>query len=630
MLVYNGCMKKGLLCVKRIIVLGLVGGMIGGLMGYLSSSDSHALTFSSDVEIGFTFNPVLQVSLSSADLVINNLAPGASSDSNEITVTVNTNTAYGYTLNATVGQATNYETRDLVLSGNNASFASLDYGASLASLTSDNTWGFSYQTSASGASWSNYSGLPQYDDEENVTTLIATDDPAATDYVKFKIGAKAGTSQVSGEYKNVINFVAVANPEPHLNPVECEAGKICYNVNSLDPTEGTMGKQTASSSSEVTLLASNFSRTGYGFAGWSDVYDYATNPNAHFYGPQQDVTTPANTGTDGWSLYAVWIKSAGTLQANATSVCNRLTTTPIDGAANLSSVSALTDQRDNETYAIAKLADGNCWMIENLRLESTAEHNSDGTLSQGYGGQFAGLAGPETPDKFSDTYSANSLYSNDGANDTINIGTSNTAYRMPRYNNINTPTTASDRPQNPTSNSATNTTSNASMYSYGNYYSWPAVIADTTAYTSNNTSVTSTSICPSGWRLPKGGQTTVNATAEFYVLGKSLMKDGEGASIEPNKNASYGYGYYDNTPTNADGDTATKAFRKYPNNFVYSGYVYNGSVSSRGAYGVFWSSTASSSNHAYYLYLDSAGVNPGTINYVKYGGWTVRCVVSGV
>ena len=39
-------------------------------------------------------------------------------------------------------------------------------------------------------------------------------------------------------------------------------------------------------------------------------------------------------------------------------------------SAALSSVTALTDQRDGETYAVARLADGNCWMIENLRLDA--------------------------------------------------------------------------------------------------------------------------------------------------------------------------------------------------------------------------------------------------------------------
>ena len=40
---------------------------------------------------------------------------------------------------------------------------------------------------------------------------------------------------------------------------------------------------------------------------------------------------------------------------------------------------ALTDNRDNQTYAIAKLADGNCWMIENLRLDNTPELSASNT-----------------------------------------------------------------------------------------------------------------------------------------------------------------------------------------------------------------------------------------------------------
>jgi len=65
-------------------------------------------------------------------------------------------------------------------------------------------------------------------------------------------------------------------------------------------------------------------------------------------------------------------------------------------------------------------------MIENLRLE--AEHTrsaEDQALAQGYGtsatyGNFGGLAEPESTG-FTSTYSANSLYSNDGGNNTINI-----------------------------------------------------------------------------------------------------------------------------------------------------------------------------------------------------------------
>lgn len=435
----------------------------------------------------------------------------------------------------------------------------------------------------------------------------------------------ASLTQPADTYAGKVKYTLVhPASEVPAQPQTTQSGQICYYANATDAV-GTMGCQNVSSS--VTLLASNFSRTGYGFAGWSDAFDYKTNENAKFYGPQETITlTPADyqSPNNGLSLYAVWVKSAGNLQdtEKVAELCgtgaNALATAPTDGTANLDSVSALTDQRDNETYAIAKLADGNCWMIENLRLENTNSDNATGTLAQGYNTSFAGLADPEAASLFTSTATANTLYSTDGSTEKT-ISGSNQGYRFPRYNNVNTPTAATDRPSNPTTNSSTNSTSNAGMYSYGNYYTWAAAIADTTAYTSNNTSVTNTSICPTGWHLPKGGSSANATNSDFWQLGLSIM----GAA--PSNNSQY-----KSSETNAAGKTATAAFRSYPNNFVYSGDVNSGSVYFRGSTGLYWSSTAYSSNNAYVLYLYSSLVYPGTSSSYKYYGRTVRCVAPGV
>ena len=431
-------------------------------------------------------------------------------------------------------------------------------------------------------------------------------------------------TQAADTYTGKVKYTLVhpsTEPAP-ITPQSTETGKIRYFANVSD-YQGTMADQNIAAS--VTLLPSNFSRTGYGFAGWSDKFDYATNPEAKFYGPNEDITlnTTDYTGTNpGLSLYAVWVKGQGNLQdsAKVASVCSSLAPAPIDGTANLSSVSALTDQRDNNTYAIAKLADGKCWMIENMRLDNTNSDNSTGALAQGYAtnatyGNFAGLANAENPWANNIT-TANSLYSTNGAGNTTNIGSTNAGYRFPRYNNQNT----SDRASAPATG--------ANTYSYGNYYTWAAAIANLNNYTFNNASVTNTSICPTGWHLPTGGQTTVNTTADFYTLGKSIMKDSSGNIIEPDQNASNGYGYYGNSVTNAASKTATAAIRSYPNNFLYSGSVYSGSVSNRGGGGYYWSSTAGSSNYAYYLGLNSTDVYPGTNVSNKYSGRTIRCLAS--
>ena len=471
----------------------------------------------------------------------------------------------------------------------------------------------------------NYHIVP--DTYEKVATYGNSTDAAGgtgssieTTYAAYISGTQAADTY-TGKVKYTLVHPATEVP---LQPQATEPGYIAYYPNAKD-TEGTMGRQSLSTSdTSVTLRASNFSRTGYGFAGWSDKFDYATNPEAKFYGPNETINFTAGqySGTNnGLSLYAVWVKSQGNLQdsAKVASVCSSLDPAPIDGTANLASVSALTDQRDNNTYAIAKLADGKCWMIENMRLDNTNSDNSTGALAQGYAtnttyGNFAGLANPESPWANNST-TANSLYSTDGADNTTNIGTTNAGYRFPRYNNQNTASRASSP------------ATSANTYSYGNYYTWAAAIADLNNYTSNNASVTSTSICPNGWRLPTGGQTTVNTTADFYTLGKSIMKDSSGNSIEPDQNASGGYGYYGNSVTNAANKTATAAIRSYPNNFLYSGLVYSGSVGDRGSYGNYWSSTAYDSNYAYYLYLYSSNVYPGTDGSVKYYGGSIRCLM---
>jgi uncharacterized repeat protein (TIGR02543 family) len=59
-----------------------------------------------------------------------------------------------------------------------------------------------------------------------------------------------------------------------------------------------------------TFYASNYSRRGYGFAGWNDKYDM-TGTN---YGPIQTAIIPMESVPNGLSLYAHWVESSGNLQ----------------------------------------------------------------------------------------------------------------------------------------------------------------------------------------------------------------------------------------------------------------------------------------------------------------------------
>ena len=187
--------------------------------------NTSALNYQSSVNIGFTFNPTISVSISPNNLIIPNLTPGIAADSNTVTVNVTTNTAYGYNLTANVGNNTdNYDTTNLVhttsstsIPTTNATFASLAYGSRVVNKDSlsPNTWGYSYSDD-SGATWRPYSGLPLYSDTNHSTNLISTYTAADSKSIEFKIAAKASETQPSGDYTNIINFYATSVPEPPL------------------------------------------------------------------------------------------------------------------------------------------------------------------------------------------------------------------------------------------------------------------------------------------------------------------------------------------------------------------------------------------------------------------------------
>ena len=70
-----------------------------------------------------------------------------------------------------------------------------------------------------------------------------------------------------------------------------------------------------------------------------------------------------------------------------------------------------------------------------------------------------------------------------------------------------------------------------------------------------------------------------------------------------------------------------KALRKFPVNFVYSGYYNNNGAVNRGSYGGYTSSVATDTTGNYGLDLGADYVNPGDhrIGY-KYNGFPVRCI----
>ena len=401
---------------------------------------------------------------------------------------------------------------------------------------------------------------------------------------------------------------------------------IVYNGNNATGgsmvSSGTELKHTnINEGNTVYLYAPNYWKTNYGFVGWSPSPTATIGGADPIYGPNESISAPSYdtyggeiSGTKTITLYAIWLEadSAKTMQTFTKTDCQNLPQTTFNSAngkitAPAGSVIALKDQRDNNVYTVARLADGKCWMTENLRLEAenTVGNNqtnpsvTNQSLSQGYGGVFAGLDSTENAN-FDNVATAtpSNLYNS------TNITGSYMGFRFPRYNNNNTNTSLT------ASYDGTGSSTYYSWYSYGNYYTWAAAMANTTYYSSavgaSGSESAGTSICPTNWTLPTSGTTT----KDFGTL--SRCYGGTGA----NQNG-----------TSNSGDIMSKRFRTFPNNFLYSGYFDSSSAFRRGLHGDYWSRTVDGAHYSYSLHLLSTSIYPSNEYDYKKSGFSVRCLI---
>ena len=394
----------------------------------------------------------------------------------------------------------------------------------------------------------------------------------------------SGTSYTDGQ--SVTDLTAAGNTITlYAQWNDCPNENICYFPNVTNPTdiEGEMGHQPIlGTDTSIDLWAPNYKRSGYGFIAWNTKKD-GTGTN---YGPNQTLELTAGQYTNNrLKLYAKWVASTGNMQG--WTGCSSM---------SIGDVTALKDTRDNDVYAVAKLADGKCWMIENLRLDDSATlstsntHNPSLPLTNTDGSTSNHLSPTTNP-----IQTAWCQESTASCYDKSMLATNNTTLFV--------------------NNNASNYSASDNVYSYGNYYNWYSATAGNGRYSTspNNTSVTG-DICPVGWHLPKGGDSDNIANSEFAQLDIALGGTGRGS-------------YSNTTPT---GSVMSMRYRVYPNNIVYSGGMGGQTILGRNAVGYLKSPTAySNAYNSYSLAVYNSqdnSVAPGSVVHNKSAGHPVRCV----
>lgn len=244
----------------------------------------------------------------------------------------------------------------------------------------------------------------------------------------------------------------------------------------------------------------------------------------------------------------------------------------------------VTDKRDGHTYAIAKLKDDRCWMVQNLRLgENLADVN--GVLNLTAIDSNVGLSGFVLTNKLVSPGLMPAEYVSD---DTLESGKG-------LASNISAYYCTSD---------------------YGCYYNWYTATAgsgSSSSVAAANTDV-EYSICPAGWSLPTGASHNDSHVSELRILANAYgYGTDSGATVasrllvpEP-----------ESTTENLNGVSS-------PGLLLGGGYNMGGSYT-RGVYGRYWSRTGRSSSRSCDLYLGVSDVYPGNCNQ-NYFGKSVRCL----
>ena len=453
----------------------------------------------------------VSLSVSNADL---SFAPTAGSlvDSKQVGVTVSTNVPGGAKLYLSTADSTNALYKDGDTSGSSPAIQPTNRVTTLANMPV-NTWGYSLDnTNFQAVPTSNSAALIA---DVNGSTVGTTSGDVISATVPVYYGAKVDSSLPAGTYSNrvvysvigtipvSISSVAISvggesvenlqageantivvttdlmtselgTPRVYLTTTNPAGTVECGNVNVAKNSQGYMTITCAvTPTAEATGVTLHITQGSSGDWKWGD-----------FTHALPDIVTPVRPMSD-----------ISTMQEMTSGFCASVTMESPDNTARLR------DTRDGKYYWVAKLADGNCWMTQNLDLDLSTSHTltpADTNISSNW-----------TP-RTSTTTSTSGYNSNSG--DT-------------------------GKSHNPGDIYYENTSGTDQHYHVGNYYQWSAATAGYTG-----TSQSTQSICPRGWTLPSRSQfqTLINnglTSSNFmnapyyllrggYIFGNSLTNAG--------------------------------------------------------------------------------------------------------
>ena len=482
-----------------------------------------------------------------------------SNSANEAAFDVTTNNLGGYSLSLVSGE--DDPTGRLVNSNDdNAYLEALsadvdeDTFRTGAATTYNNKWG--YKLTVNDTVSTDFLAAPV----DSTKTIYATNAPNITvDSYTLGLGVRADYLNPVGAYTNTFILAVVSNP-------------VSYQINYLDNTSDSSvsGLPASDGTTDVTasaiiLVDAEPVRKDYIFSGWCDGIvihklgeDSTCTGAVYQAGGDFTFSSIYSAGTATINLYAMWDKAVYIQDFTSAMCIEQATDKPIK----------VMDRRDGEVYHVQKLADDNCWLLDNLRLDPTQV-------------SLDSLIGNTNATEQALTHFKNggggSPYPSSGVvAKTATGGSWSSTYTLPYIVTQYT-------------NTVQGASGSAPAGKIGVYYNYCAASAGSYCYATSAeyNGDASNDVCPAGWRMPTGGESgEYQALRNYYDSDASFME-----AL--------------NTPL--------------------SGYFYSGSAKYQGSSGEFWSSTNYNKSAMFRMVVDDSFAYPQQYD-LRNTGNSVRCI----
>ena len=412
----------------------------------------------------------VSLSVSNADLSFTP-ADGSLADSKHVGVTVSTNVPGGARLYLSTADNTNALYKDGDTSS--AAIQPTSDNTTLANMPT-NTWGYSLDNT-------NFQAVPISDSAALIanvdgSSIGATSGGVTSAIVPVYYGAKVDSSLPAGTYTNRVVYSAIGTIPINISSVtvsvdgEAVGNLQVGNANTITVTTDLMTSElgvprvylTTTNPAGTTECGNvNVAKNSQGYM----TIACTVAPTAEATGVTLHITQ-GSSGDWKWGDFTHALPDI----VSPVSYMQDFTASQCDSMAQGDQIQ-LVDSRDNKTYWVGKLPDGNCWMTQNLDLNLSADITftpDDTNISANWRPSVSTTTG---------NFSGYD-YSSDSNERSHDPGFTQA------YEGIYDPNDP-----------------NTSHYLVGNYYQWGAATA---GYTGTGESVQS--ICPAGWTLPSRSQ----------------------------------------------------------------------------------------------------------------------------